>query len=251
MINPTPTTEQQEQFWDEWNHDYREHGRDEFMQAQLDQALQTLPGVEGRQLRILELGCGNGWLSYELGRHGEVTAIDISPASIERAKTMYPNVCFEVSDFSELSDPGPYDYVVSADVIAHLSDQKSFVETAARYLRPGGVFLLMTQNPFVWHRSSYLAPRGEGQIRDWPSLPAIRALMRPWFEITRVHSIVAGGDMGVLRLLNSRVFLKVLRTGLGWRRSTALYEKLRIGRELVVVGRRHDRESQGPEQVCP
>ena len=65
--------------------------------------------------------------------------------------------------------------------------------------------------------------------------------MAPYFRITRVHSIVPGGDLGILALLNSRLFLKILRTGLGWRRSTALYEKLRIGRELVIVGVRNER----------
>jgi SAM-dependent methyltransferase len=211
------------------------------MQAQLDEALAALPRTQGRSPRILELGCGNGWLSYELGRHGDTVGIDISPLSIERARKLYPDVRFEVGDFTQLSEPGPFDYIVSADVIAHLDRQEEYIRLAARLTRPGGVFLLMTQNPFVWNRSSYLAPQGEGQIRDWPSLDKVKAFMAPYFRITRVHSIVPGGDLGILALLNSRLFLKILRTGLGWRRSTALYEKLRIGRELVIVGVRNER----------
>lgn len=213
------------------------------MEAQRAVAIAGLPDVRDRRPRILELGCGNGWLAYELGRHGEVTAIDISPLSIERARRLYPDVRFEVGDFSELSDPGPYDYVVSADVIAHLQRQQDFIEQAARFLVPGGSFLLMTQNPFVWSRSSYLAPQGEGQIRDWPSLSRLRRLMDPWFRIERIHSIVPGGDQGILGFANHPLVLRVLRGALGWRRSTALYERLRIGRELVIVSRRKARES--------
>ena len=45
---------------------------------------------------------------------------------------------------------GPFDLVVSADVISHVGDQQAFVDRVTALLRPGGTFLLMTQNGPVW-----------------------------------------------------------------------------------------------------
>ncbi len=126
--------------------------------------------------------------------------------------------------------------MVSADAIAHVADQAGFVARVAEVLRPAGVFLLMTQNAFVWTRSSTLAPRGAGQLRDWPSLGRLRHLLGPSFRITRVGSIVPGGDQGVLRASAWAMRgAAALRLG---RLVVPVLEHARIGRELVITATR-------------
>jgi hypothetical protein len=96
----------------------------------------------------------------------------------------------------------------------------------------------MTQNGFVWHRSSALNSVGEGQIRNWPSLRDLRTMLRAsGFSVIRVSSIQPAGDRGVLRVLNSRALrggFKLLGLGARWR---SALERARLGRDLVIEAR--------------
>jgi hypothetical protein len=93
----------------------------------------------------------------------------------------------------------------------------------------------MTQNPFVWTRYSQLSPVGPGQIRNWPSLKALKLLLADHFRILEVSSICPAGDRGILRIANSRYVAGVLRRLIGRERATALYERMLVGRELTVA----------------
>ena len=141
--------------------------------------------------------------------------------------------------FTDEALAGPFDLIISSDVIAHVSDQQGYILRAADLLRPGGIFLLMTQNPFVWHRSSQLRPQGHGQIRNWPSLKALREMLKGGgFQILSIGSIQPAGDRGILRLLNSRSlrgFFKLLGLGAFWR---TLLERLRVGRDFTIEASR-------------
>lgn len=230
----------QRAFCDRWNIEHRAGDLDGFMARQLEQAVSALDRMGGvdQPLRVLEVGCGTGWLSGALSTRAEVTGVDLSDAAIQVARARHPNVRFLSGDFSSLQLPAGFDLVIRADVIAHVPDQQEFVHRIAELLRPGGLFLLMTQNGFVWRRSSYLAPQQPGQIRNWPSLAAVRELLNGSFEVIRVGSIAPGGDQGVLRILNARELhglARRLRFGAAW---TQVLERARVGRELVVLARR-------------
>ncbi len=130
------------------------------MQRQLDIALKWVRGL-GPNASVLELGCGTGWLVRELHNRigSRVTGIDLSPAAIEVAKQHCPAGRFFSGDFGSESVSGTYDAIVSADVIAHVPDQQKFTDRVAHLLRPGGLFILMTQNPFVGIAHRVSAPR--------------------------------------------------------------------------------------------
>jgi 2-polyprenyl-3-methyl-5-hydroxy-6-metoxy-1,4-benzoquinol methylase len=237
-----PELDEQRAFWNSWNTQHRTDGIDEFMARQLAEAKRAVAHLTSRsesperELRILEVGCGTGWLAAELTGCGVVTATDLSDASIEIARRRAPQVQFFAGDFVQLHLPGGFDLVVSADVIAHVADQQQFVRRIGELLRPGGLFLLMTQNGFVWRRSSYLVPQQPGQLRNWPSLHRIRQLLRPEFDILRVGTIVPGGDQGVLRPVRwTHRAARVLRLQRPW---TRVLEWARIGRELVVLAQK-------------
>jgi SAM-dependent methyltransferase len=86
-------------------------------------------------VRVLDLGCGNGDLLAEL-EPSYGLGIDISPAMIDRAKRLYPNLSFVVGDIEDetIIDgiDGPFDYIVLSDTIGMLDD----IETALRRLQP-------------------------------------------------------------------------------------------------------------------
>ena len=233
-----PTLDQQSEFWDHWNHHLRTSGVDDpFMQAQLRFALSLARDGDPGQ-RILDVGCGTGWLGGSLAPWGKVTGVDLSPKAIEVAQATWPGVRFVAGDF-EAIDPGEeFDLVVSADVIAHVADQPAFIQKVGGLMRPGGLFLLMTQNRTVWNHSRSLSAQDPGQLRDWPRLASLRRWLADDFSVERVTSIVPGGNTGVFRLVNNHYLVDAARAVGAEDAWVRAREGARIGRELVIIARR-------------
>jgi SAM-dependent methyltransferase len=234
-----PPLETQQEFWDGWNQAWRfRDGLDAFMERQRETAVAVAAAAGLQGGRILDVGCGTGWLGNALLGFGKVWATDLSPGAIAEGRKRHPGVQLLCGDFLELDLPGPFDMVVSADSLAHMYDAAACVRRIADLLRPGGTFLLMTQSPFIWERRSKVKPLGDGQIQVWPSLARCKALLRPSFTLERVTSLDPGGDRGLLWWVENRW----IRGGMGrlvgrvrWRN---LLERLRLGREMVIVARR-------------
>jgi 2-polyprenyl-3-methyl-5-hydroxy-6-metoxy-1,4-benzoquinol methylase len=240
-----PHMEAQISFWGEWN--LAHHAFSERSPLQLRQrdwvrrAAKRLAASidEDGRLRILDFGCGTGWLGASLTDLGDVTGIDLAPAAVEHAKREFPDVRFMAGSFSEVPLAGPFDLVISSEVIAHVADQAGYIERVAELLRPGGMFLLMSQNGFVWRRWRQLRPTSEGMIRDWPRLRDLRAMLAAsGFSDIHVSSLQPAGDRGVLRILNSRILrggFKALHLGRLWR---SALERMLLGRDFAIDARR-------------
>ncbi len=171
-----------------------------------------------------------------------VWGTDLSPAAIAEGSRRYPEVRFIGGEFLEIDLPGPFDFVVSADALPHMSDHDAFFTRIADLVRPGGTFLLMTQNPFVWRRRSRIrhvpAFLPHSHPDTWPTLGAIRRRLAARFEIERVSTLDPGGDLGVLFWVENRYVHGAMRRLLPGGRWQALLERLGVGRELVIVARR-------------
>jgi ubiquinone/menaquinone biosynthesis C-methylase UbiE len=101
--------------------------------------------------RILELGCGEGNLTLELASHGlDLTAIDLSPERIERARSrarglnlgVQPN--WIVADLNAFSLPkNGFDCVVAHDSLHHILHLGHLCEEVTQALKPDGRFIIM------------------------------------------------------------------------------------------------------------
>lgn len=97
--------------------------------------------------RVLELGCGNGYLAARLAEKGHrVVASDDSISGIEIARKHYGRaVNFSVSSCYAPSPPGElFDVVIAKEVIEHLIAPRILCENAFAVLRPGGMFIVTT-----------------------------------------------------------------------------------------------------------
>lgn len=116
----------------------------------LPQLLRVIANVgERRPLRILDLGCGNGFVAAELGCCGhDVIGIDSSPDGIAIAKATYQGPRFAVAsiDAADLDQLGAHgvDCVVALEVIEHLYYPRELFRKSYEALRPEGWLIIST-----------------------------------------------------------------------------------------------------------
>ena len=126
------------------------------------------PGDDAAPLRILDLGAGTGLLAATVSGSfpdASFTLFDFSPRMLEQAReNLDVEVAIEVGDMYEAIPDGPWDAVVSALAIHHMTDdgKRSVYESTFAGLRPGGVFVnaehVLGETPALqdhyaeWHR---------------------------------------------------------------------------------------------------
>lgn len=93
----------------------------------------------------LDLGCGDGRLTAEL-LAGELTAADVSPVALDRARERLPQARFvEIRPDAGLPfADSSFDLVVCVETIEHVRDIQRFLSEIRRVLRPGGRLALTT-----------------------------------------------------------------------------------------------------------
>lgn len=101
--------------------------------------------------RVLDAGCGSGRNMVELARLGEVTGVELSPASVAVARERGVGEVLEgtVEDLPFPDDS--FDFAVCLDVIEHLDEDRPTLRELRRVVRPGG-WLLVTvpAYPSLW-----------------------------------------------------------------------------------------------------
>jgi len=99
--------------------------------------------------RVLEIGCGTGLFTKELGRtDNTIVAIDISDVLIMKAKgrVSSPNVNFVVGNAYETEfKSGSFDFIVGSSSLHHL-DVDSALKEFSRILKSGGRMMFTEPN---------------------------------------------------------------------------------------------------------
>lgn len=104
------------------------------------EVLELLAPREGE--RILDLGCGTGHLTNQIAASGAtVIGLDKSPAMIERARALYPDLRFESADATSFRFDEPFDAVFSNAAIHWMKDQDGVADSIQQALKPGGRFV--------------------------------------------------------------------------------------------------------------
>jgi 2-polyprenyl-6-hydroxyphenyl methylase/3-demethylubiquinone-9 3-methyltransferase len=112
--------------------------------------LNYLCSNRGERSKILDVGCGGGFLSNELARHGhEVTGVDVSPESLRVAQRHDETgkVRYEVADAYHLPyEDASFDVITAMDFLEHVDKPHTVIAEFSRVLRPGGLFFFHTFN---------------------------------------------------------------------------------------------------------
>jgi ubiquinone/menaquinone biosynthesis C-methylase UbiE len=226
------------QIWDKWNMTYRLGTLDYASERRMFEVAKQVAALNIRDAKILEAGCGTGWLSARLSEFGKVTAIDIGAKIIEIAQEKYPHIDFRSGDAESLDLPVNYfDIVVSSQVLAHVVDQRIFVHRLAELLKPGGYVMIDVQNKYVFDRTANIDPP-DGWIRKWVTMKELKDLLRPDFSIVSATTVEPEGHLGFLRVVNSVRLNKLFGGLLGAGRVKRMKENAGFGQSLMIVGKK-------------
>jgi SAM-dependent methyltransferase len=160
-------------FWQSWR-EARNPYRHFKSQRDRHIALELLAPRAGD--RILEVGCGYGWISETLWQAVDWTGVDRSETMLRRLRSSFraQGIRSMVADATQLPFADcSFDKVLCTGVLMHISDDDAALSEMARVLRPGGRFLCSINNalsPFscltrLWN----LSKPGFVQKFCWPA----------------------------------------------------------------------------------
>ncbi|MDH3227352.1 MAG: methyltransferase domain-containing protein [Thermoleophilia bacterium] len=131
---------------------YAVEGQNWHLQSRMSLVLDTIERFGEPGGRVLDVGCGTGFLLEELARRGfHGRGVDLSPESVEIAKGRLAELgasdrlTAEVGSAYEPPE-GPYDVITLTDVLEHLEDPRACVAALAEQLAPGGLLVISTPN---------------------------------------------------------------------------------------------------------
>ena len=105
-------------------------------------------------IKIIDLGCGMGWLSVELARYcPNVIGIDLSDEAVNLAKSYQEtegvHVKFEKGDASATKYPAKhFDVAIVSHVLEHAQSHDGPIREAKRILKTNGILIIASPNKF-------------------------------------------------------------------------------------------------------
>jgi SAM-dependent methyltransferase len=109
-----------------------------------------------RGLKVLDVGCGNGYVLFQYARIGaDVTGVDLTATAIDLSRKRFALGgllgTFVEIDGEHLPFPDDhFDIVCSMGVLHHISNPQTTVDEIYRVLRPGGRLIVMLYHRYSW-----------------------------------------------------------------------------------------------------
>jgi GT2 family glycosyltransferase/2-polyprenyl-3-methyl-5-hydroxy-6-metoxy-1,4-benzoquinol methylase/tetratricopeptide (TPR) repeat protein len=138
--------------------------------------------VHVQPIRILDVGCGRGWLTNLLSHYGYCEGIEPVETVVKYGRRLFPNLTLHVGFPDVLltrEDFQPYDLIVTSEVIEHIphAQKSQFVYTLQQLLKPKGAVILTTPRQEVWEQWRQVSTPNQ-PIEDWITEPDLFDLFR-------------------------------------------------------------------------
>lgn len=99
------------------------------------------------RLKILDIGCGQGILSFYISKNWQLYGIDADEDRIRRAgKIKFKNAKFSVADAENLSFNFKFDVILALDIIEHLKHPEKCLKKISKLLKKGGILIVSNPN---------------------------------------------------------------------------------------------------------
>ncbi len=119
--------------------------------------------------RILDVGCGPGnstMVLKEKWPHAEITGVDNSPAMVQQAQKLHPELLWHCADASkDLSHLGTFDIIFSNAAIQWIQNQQALLFHLFSLLNKGGV--LAVQVPCAINMPAYIVLKEQLETPFW------------------------------------------------------------------------------------
>jgi SAM-dependent methyltransferase len=216
MVKAASVVPDQRVFWDAWHERHIEASHTDHSMSALRGFVEAFGGMS--DVRVLEIGCGQGREAINLTRDGfTVNAFDHSAVAISSAISHASRANVRVA-FAEhdMTEPFPYSSDTFAGVFAHLSihyfdemTTRSILREIERVLAPQGIFVFTV-------RSVYDSLYGAGD-RLADNMFCFNGHVRHFFDMEFAEKLLAGWDIRQMeyydtcnQTVNPGVFMKVL-----------------------------------------
>ena len=205
--------------------------------------LGAIARLDFSQPRILDLGCGSGWLSGILGQLGPTVGVDLSDYAVKTGCNVYPWVQFysaNILQWERASQIGQFDIVVSQEVIEHVSDKPKYLKIAFDFLRDGGVLIITTPNArsFAAMHDELRESWSDQPLEDLLTCQSLEQMTRALFDIVDVTTVIPGGHKGLYRFVNSQKVRRLLETFGLYRAFEAACLRAGFGLHILVVAKK-------------
>ena len=160
--------------------------------------LELLAGVDPVRT-VLEVGCGEGHMTARLARRfpeAHVLGTDASPAIIEEARRLHPDLLFSECSIYDVARLGRWELVVACEVFEHLNDPERALDAVCAS-HPGLVLVTVPREP-LWRMLNLV--RGA----YWGSFGNTTGHLQHWSRTTLLH------------FLGTRLEIVGVRTPLPW-----------------------------------
>ena len=164
----------------------------------------VLTNILTKKMKVLEVGCGVGWLSAQIADRfqSSVTSIDFNQVAIDTAQkaadSLGLNVKYEVADLFKFEPNEKFDICISLGVLHHTNNCIAAIQRCVEnYVKPGGDFYvglyhLYGRRPFLQHFENLSADgAAEGELlKEYSRLSKVKTddtHLYSWFRDQVLH----------------------------------------------------------------
>ena len=140
--------------------------------------IEDIDNLNRLNFRILDIGCGRGWLTNLCSTYGEVTGIEPVKKVVKYAKMLFPVLDIRCQTPNELLEQQMnFNLIVCSEVIEHVPDSEKevFVNNIFSLLKPDGHLILTTPRQEILSEWQQFTNPSQ-PVEDWLSEQQVQLL---------------------------------------------------------------------------